>query len=309
MSKSVRYLIFTFALSWTIQIIGCRDLHLESVGGLLSFSQALTWCMLVPALGAFLAGADIAGMGWKPDFRASIRPLLFAWLAPTLFQLAGAALYFLVIPGDFDLTGTYLKEVHPGRFAELQKTGFSAMDYLLKEICTSLFSYRIVISVILGLGEEIGWRGFLYPELDTYFGRTKAMLLGGVIHGAWHFPIMLLAGYEYGTDYIGAPLLGMIAFCVFTVTTGIIAFHLYEKTQSIWLPAFFHGAVNMTFNPYILTSTEYTAYSVFGPADIGLISVIPAAVFAAVILLRDRRREQQEFAAFRKVVRIDDADA
>ena len=177
MSKSVRYLIFTFALSWTIQIIGCRDLHLESVGGLLSFSQALAWCMLVPALGAFLAGADIAGMGWKPDFRASIRPLLFAWLAPTLFQLAGAALYFLVFPGDFDLTGTYLKEVHPGRFAELQKTGFSAMDYLLKEICTSLFSYRIVISVILGLGEEIGWRGFLYPELDTYFGKTKAMLL------------------------------------------------------------------------------------------------------------------------------------
>ena len=62
---------------------------------------------------------------------------------------------------------------------------------------------------------------------------------------------MLLTGYEYGTDYIGAPVMGLLAFCVFTVSTGIISYHLYEKSYSIWLPALFHGAVNTVFNPYM----------------------------------------------------------
>ncbi len=65
------------------------------------------------------------------------------------------------------------------------------------------------------LGEEVGWRGYMMPRLKERFGLLNGRLLGGVvIWGIWHWPLMLLVGYEYGTNYLGAPLLGLVVWCV-----------------------------------------------------------------------------------------------
>lgn len=289
MSRITKYLFFTFITSWTFQIIGSHDFNLESTAGMISFSQAVSLCMFMPMLGAFFANANIRNMGWKPNFKKNIKPILFAWLMPTVFQITGAAFYYGWFPEDFDASGTLLRDMYPSSFAEFEKSGNSYGFYIVKEIFYSLTSLYTFIAVFMGLGEEIGWRGFLFPELKKSLGRTKGVLLGGVIHGAWHFPLMLLAGYEYGNNYIGAPLLGLFTFCIFTVTTGIISDYLYEKSRSIWLPALFHGSVNSTINPYLLRGSEHLERSIFGPLSIGLISVIPMALFAAGILYIDSR--------------------
>lgn len=284
MSKITKYLLFTFITSWIIQIIGCRDFNLESNAGMMSFSQAVSLCMFMPTLGAVFARANIRDMGWKPYFKNNIKPTLFAWLSPTVFMFAGAVFYFMVFPEDFDASGAILRDIDPHAFEEFEKSGSSYGVYIAKEIFYSLTSFYTCLAVVMGLGEEIGWRGFLFPELKTKFGRKKGVLLGGLIHGAWHFPLMLLTGYEYGEDYIGAPLLGLFAFCIFTVTTGIISDYLYEKSHSIWLPALFHGAANSTVSAFLLRTNEHFERSIFGPLYIGLISVIPMALFAASIL-------------------------
>jgi len=293
-----RYLIVTFLSTMMLVLIGVNCLGSHSVGGIIVFSATMAYSMFIPTLGAFLSGTDMTALGWRPNFKQNYKPMLFAILAPTLFQLAGAALYFLVFPGEFDLSGAFLAEHSPDTYAELQSGGHSYAGFVIKEIISPFFSISLPISIIMGLGEEIGWRGVLFPELDYRYGRTKAVLLGGVIHGAWHFPIMLSTGYEYGDHYIGAPLLGLIAFCVFTVTTGIISYHLYEKSTSIWLPAFYHGAVNVTFNPYLLGGFEHPERSVFGPGDIGLIGVIPAFIFAVFLLRSDNKRELEALELF-----------
>lgn len=284
MSKITKYLLFTFITSWTFQIIGSHDFNLESTAGMISFSQSVSLCMFMPMLGAFFANANIRNMGWKPNFEKNVKTILFAWLMPTVFQIVGAAFYYIVFPEDFDNSGAVLREMSPSAFAEFEKSGSSYGVYIVKEIFYSLTSFYTFLAVFMGLGEEIGWRGFLFPELKKSLGRTKGVLLGGLIHGAWHFPLMLLVGYEYGKDYIGAPLLGLFAFCIFTVVTGIISDYLYEKSNSIWLPALFHGSVNSTINPYLLRGDEHLERSIFGPVSIGLISVIPMALFAAGIL-------------------------
>lgn len=289
MSKITKYLIFTFITSWVLQIIASHDLNLESAAGMMSFSNAVSLFMFMPMLGAFFAKAEIREMGWKPNFEKNIKLILLAWLLPTVFQIAGAACYYIVFPEDFDGTGAILKEMDPYAFADFEKSGSSYVFYIAKEIFYSLTSFYTFLAIFMGLGEEIGWRGFLFPELKKFFGRTKGVLLGGVIHGVWHFPLMLLAGYEYGENYIGAPLLGLFAFCIFTVTTGIISDHLYEKSHSIWLPALFHGAVNSTFNPYLLRGTENVERSIFGPVDIGLVSVIPMALLATAIIYNNSK--------------------
>lgn len=289
MSKITKYLLFTFITSWALQIIGSRDFNLESNAGLMTFSQAVSLCMFMPMLGAFFAKANIRKMGWRPDIKKNIKLILFAWLMPTVFQIAGAVCYYIVFPEDFGASGAILKDIDPYAFAEFEASGSSYGVYIAKEIFYSLTSFYTCLAVVMGLGEEIGWRGFLFPELKKSLGRTKGVLLGGVIHGVWHFPLMLLMGYEYGTDYIGAPLLGLFAFCVFTVTTGIISDYLYERSHTIWLPALFHGAVNSTVSPYLLRTNERFERSIFGPVNIGLVSVIPMALFAAGIIYMDHR--------------------
>ncbi len=151
-----------------------------------------------------------------------------------------------------------------------------------------------MIATVLGLGEEIGWRGFMYPELKKRFGNIKGVLLGGVIHGAWHFPVMLLVGYEYGKDYIGAPLLGLFAFCVYTAATGVIHDFLYEKSGCILLCAMYHAAINSVFSPVFLGRSE--GRRIFGPSDIGLAAVFPTVLAAAGILFFRYRKEQELFA-------------
>jgi membrane protease YdiL (CAAX protease family) len=52
-------------------------------------------------------------------------------------------------------------------------------------------------NLLLGgsLGEEIGWRGFLLPELLRRMNPLAASLVLGVVWGLWHLPIDLYAGF------------------------------------------------------------------------------------------------------------------
>lgn len=293
MSKFAKYLLFTFISAWILMAIGIHDRNLGSTAGDMSFGRMLALAMFMPTLGVLFAGGKFRDMGWKPDFSRNWRLVLIAWFMPTVFQIAGAVLYYMIFPEDLELSGTFLREADPSAFEELEKSGSSYMGYVAKEIFYSLTSFYTFLAVFLGLGEEIGWRGFMFPALKEGMGRTRGLLIGGVIHGAWHFPVMLFAGYEYGWDYIGAPLLGLPVFCIFTVSTGVISFWLYERSESIWLPAIAHGAVNSAFNPYMLGGNERR--TVFGPSMIGLIGVIPFAAFAVYLLCTwDKRTEYHE---------------
>src|SRR5262249_58446417 len=53
------------------------------------------------------------------------------------------------------------------------------------------------------LGEEIGWRGFLVPELAKRYSFTATSVLSGVIWALWHVPIIVFSGYNAGTGWDG----------------------------------------------------------------------------------------------------------
>ena len=46
---------------------------------------------------------------------------------------------------------------------------------------------------LLGFGEELGWRGFLVPELAKITGFRNVALISGTIWAVWHWPLILLA--------------------------------------------------------------------------------------------------------------------
>ena len=257
---------------------------------------ALAAMMFVPALGALLAGGDLSGMGWRPRVRQNLRLLLVAWFAPALLTALGAALYFLAFPGHFDLSGAYLAASGGAEaLKQLEAQGLSYPIYVLISAVAAV-TYGPLINTFAALGEEIGWRGFLYPRLKARFGRRTGWLLGGAIWGAWHWPLIALIGYEYGAaagnaaGYFGAPVTGMLLFCVITVGWGILHDRLYEKSGSIWVPALLHGAINAaaTLAPSVCLP-DTGAARLLGPTPMGLLAGLPFLAVAAALWIRSER--------------------
>lgn len=291
-TRVIRYLIWTFALAWAIQAVVAL---LYKSGGML-WQLVSAAMMFVPALGVLLSGGGLAGMGWKPHIKRNIRLLLVAWFAPLALTAVGAALYFLLFPGHFDLSGSYIAGVAGGEaFREqMAAQGVSYPMYVLIS-AVGCITYGPIINTFIALGEEIGWRGFLYPQLKARFGRRKGWLLGGMIWGAWHWPMIALIGYEYGAaagnaaGYVGAPVVGMLLFCVIAVAWGILHDRLYESSGSIWLPALLHGAINAAATlPGIVCLADTGSERLLGPAPVGLVAGLPFLIAAAVALVRAR---------------------
>lgn len=132
------------------------------------------------------------------------------------------------------------------------------------------FSVTIIGAPLSGLagvfGEEYGWRGFLQSKV-TEMGKLKGVILGGIIWGVWHFPIVLRGVHTYPSSLFGL-FLGVIFFTLW----GIIQGYAVIKTGSIWVAAFMHGVVNSvySFSLTYIVKPESKVYS-FGLGIYGLI--------------------------------------
>lgn len=294
MSKLKKYLLFTFITAWIIAVFGCYDANYAGAAGQFNFHNFMALCMFIPTLGALLAEADMGKMGWNIKSSKNWKYIVFAWLSPTAFQIIGATLYFMVFPDDFAPAEAFQRFLSDEEYEEFRQNGSNYAEFIAEDVFYSLISPHLFTATILALGEEIGWRGFMYPELKAGYGRTKGLLIGGAIHGAWHFPVMIFVGYEYGKDYIGAPVLGLFVFCLYTISMGIVSDFLYMKSGSIWLPAIFHAMINAESSPNMLKGNDHPERSVFGPVDIGLIAMLPMAACAAFLLWYQYKREQME---------------
>lgn len=279
----VIFILISFLLGWGIEMAASI---LVQDGAVIAFQILCMILMYVPFLAVLLSRVSVRTMGWKPRIRKNIRYILLAWLAPAILTAIGTALYFMVFPTYFDLSGASLGAE---TLRQLEAQGISYSDYIL--ICVlGCLTYAPFLNMFLALGEEVGWRGFLYPRLQAKFGRRKGWLLGGIIWGAWHWPLICLAGYEYGTDYAGFPVAGMLCFCLFTVVIGILCDWLYERSGSIWLPSLFHGAINAAGTvPLAVCSPGAASTRLLGPAPNGIIAGLPFLVLALLIFFQKSR--------------------
>lgn len=214
---------------------------------------------------------------------------LAAWFLPALLTIAGTAVYFGVF-GNFsmepieglyrsfsDATGTEL----PGGV-----TGFVALQ-VAQAILLAPF-----INVLFTFGEEFGWRGYLLPKLLP-LGERQAVITVGVIWGVWHWPIIAM-GYNYGSNYPGAPWLGLLAMVWFTVTTGVFLGWVTLRGGSVWPAAIGHAAINGIAG-LGLFFVEGSPLLVLGPAPTGVVASVAWTLLAAWVML-DPMRLRSQFA-------------
>ena len=153
---------------------------------------------------------------------------LAAFLLPIIYSDLGIGLFYLLFPKSFD--GSL-----PGLMKELREVWWM---FPISGITNALvFSFG-------ALGEEIGWRTYLYPKLEELFGSTKAIIFGGIIWGVWHYPAIYM-GHNFGRGYLGEPFSGFFVFTIFTIFVGACLHYITKKTKSVWAAAFFHASNNV----------------------------------------------------------------
>jgi len=281
-----KYMIVAFGLAWILEIIASV---FSNNGNQIAFTIVMAITMYMPFLGVFIARIPLKGMGWAPRLKGKVRYVFFALWMPAVLSIIGGVLFFAVFPGAFDAEYSTLYGLmeEAGALEQFEAQGLTMPMYLLISSIQAV-TFVPFINMFAALGEEVGWRGVMYPYLKEKLGITRGRIVGGAIWGAWHWPVMILAGYEYGKEYIGAPVLGLIVFCICTVMMGILLDHVYEKTATIWLPSLMHGAINAFTIFAYLAKPEYAQMSILGPAFIGIISMIPMIIVAVIICVKKK---------------------
>jgi uncharacterized protein len=123
--------------------------------------------------------------------------------------------------------------------------------------------------VIVGLFEELGWRGFLLPRLQHGRRALDAALLVGLAWLPWHLP-------ELVSDPSQRPLL---PFCVIIMAESVILAWLYNSTAgSLPVVMLFHAAFN-GFAKFFLADLQADAYQ----AAWWALSLLTAAFATAVV--------------------------
>ena len=288
--KFTIYMIFAFGLAWVIQIIASI---FSRNGNVAVFQLLLSVCMFMPFLATLIARIPLKGMGWIPKLKGNIGWILLSWFGPMVLTILGAVIFYIIFPNRLDWSGSYMAiQMGEEAMAELQATGITVPILTIITVVQAC-SYAPLVNGLFGLGEEVGWRGVMYPMLKDKLGRVKGMILGGVIWGAWHWPIMVFAGYEYGLEYWGAPFLGMAIFCLFATVGGIILDVLYEKTKCIWVPSVGHGAINATMGfPVLMLNAEFADQLTIGPLPNGIIAMIPYIITAILLLVLTGKKKE-----------------
>jgi membrane protease YdiL (CAAX protease family) len=149
------------------------------------------------------------------------------------------------------------------------------------------FLPNLLGAILLGFGEEFGFRGYLLPRLME-LGPKRALLISGFLHGLWHLPVILLTPF-YPTE---GNLFIVIALFLLTLTAaGVIYGYLRLASNSVWTPTLFHGAFNAFWDLFasitIAVSPVATQYL---SGEAGLLTFLGTAVAAAYFIYRLQHR-------------------
>ena len=90
-------------------------------------------------------------------------------------------------------------------------------------------------------------------------------------------------GHNYGIGYLGYPILGIIAMCVFCITFGAFLSYITIKTQSVWPASLAHGAINAIAALGIYFVVDVSKVNlVLGPTTAGLIGGIGSIILGII---------------------------
>lgn len=237
------YLVLTFAFSaffyW--QIIAAGKMRMWPTAGLM-------WCPGIAALLTRLVlQRNLRGMGWG---WGATRWQALSYLFP---PVAGLVIYGLVW-----LTG----------IGGLREAGLSSRLPLALPLPVTLgllATFGFLQGAVFALGEEIGWRGLLVPELATMSSYTNTALISGAVWAVYHYPLILFSNYNSGTPRWYA----LLAFTWMVLAASFVFAWLRLRSGSLWTGVILHASHNLFIQAIFDPLTEDRGFTKYVTTEFG----------------------------------------
>jgi uncharacterized protein len=141
----------------------------------------------------------------------------------------------------------------------------------------------VYMLVQVGIGEEIGWRGYALPKLQSGYSALLGSLILGVIWTLWHLPVF----FNPATSYSKTPFW---VFLVFLLPVSILITWVFNGTGgSVLIIMLLHAMLNASSGPLWRAIPEYSNLESTSTALITNVYLLQAAVLwvaaAAVVIV------------------------
>lgn len=273
MTSTKKILVFVFI---TFALSSIFYYFIISSGSIQGYSTFLMWCPGVAALiTQLIFQGNFRDLGWSIK---SVKYMGVSYGLPVLYGLVVYGIVWLTGLGPF-VPEDVAKQMETVLPTSIQSPYLSVAIYVLFSATVG-----VVISCGSALGEEIGWRGLLVPELTKRYSFTVTALVSGLIWAIWHYPLILFANYNNTSVSNGFCL---VCFTVIVIGISFAFAWLRLKSGSLWTAVLLHGSHNLfiqtLYNP-LTGNTSVTPY-VIGEFGLGLAFV---ALLVAYLFWRKR---------------------
>ena len=200
---------------------------------------------------------------WKYQWTSYLLPLLIVCVAYSIIWVAGF--------GDWYSSEFVAQQTQDYNLDGWSDTRVIVLHFLL----TATYSFVLLLPGVLG--EEMGWRGFLVPELARFMSFTGVALTSGLIWSMWHWPLIFMG--LYGNDI--TPLYyQLFFFTLFIVSYAFIMTYLRFKTGSLWTAVIFHMSGNVFIQNMFGPLTMENESSAWYVGEFGAVPALVAFAFA-----------------------------
>lgn len=145
----------------------------------------------------------------------------------------------------------------------------------------------VLVALVGGIGEEIGWRGYMLPRLRS-LGLLPALLLSGLAHGLFHLPAILWTPYYHAQ---GESLVVLPLFLATLTAAGVCYGYLRLTTGSVWPAALAHSTFNIVWDRLnACTRSDSPRTLEYLAGESGLVTLLALGAVAAWLAWRLPRR-------------------
>jgi membrane protease YdiL (CAAX protease family) len=268
------YLLLVFGFSSVFYFLILRAHKLGAGGGL--YVTGIMWCpALAGAATLKLNGRKLTDLGWKWP---QARYVTMSWFIPLLYATIAYVMVWTTGLGAFP-NHEFMQHLVP-RMGLRTSALVSTIVYILL-----VGSFGLVENLSTALGEEIGWRGFLVPELFKTTGFTSTALISGMVWACWHYPILIWGDYNGGTP----TWYGLTCFTILLVAISFVFAWLRLKSGSLWVGALLHASHNLYIQDIFTPLTRNTGRTAWLIDEFG--AALPVVAVAFAIYFWRRRNE------------------
>jgi len=222
-SRIVTFFAISYSISWLIWLPNILSYQFH-------IGYHSNWLHIFGGLGP-LFGAIITTLifdkwtGVKNFFREKYRLPSMKWL---LVGFGMPVLFFLIVYLWLGLSAD--------NWMMLSDVGLNA-----KILTSSSFVVWLVWLLFYGIGEESGWRGFLFPELAKKYNALTSAIFVALVWAPWHLPI-----FFYDKDFMAFGLGGTIGWVVGLMFGSVLLGWLVKQSKWIlWPVIFWHATFNL----------------------------------------------------------------